>query len=90
MDIEITQADIDNGRHNDPECCPVALAIRRQTPYPNAVVSRLGWSPDSYESELISFPKSVEMFITNFDNRRPVSPRTLMIPMPGEPDIHYT
>lgn len=68
--VSVTQDDIDRGVAFVAEACPVALAIRRQTPFHQAVVYSYTWAPEGGHKKLLNNPTSVQRFIWRFDGNR--------------------
>jgi hypothetical protein len=78
--IEVTDEDIRISRglmssgsgHSLRNCCPIALAVRRQTPFQRAEVGMvaLHYLADGY----VTLPFEAQRFVRNFDTGRTVTP----------------
>ena len=71
MKIHVTQEDIDKGRANSYQKCPVALAIKRQIPN-NGVkvgIKHLRLYDKNDRAKEIECPRSVCLFVSKFDDR---------------------
>lgn len=84
--ITVTDADIKQGRINIKsgcdnlmrvECCPVALALRREW-HPKAFVFNTISTTDLRKFHFT--PKEVQLWIMRFDAGKPVAPITFQIP----------
>ena len=85
MKVDITEADIKEGRSRNPRWCPVGLAITR---------ARGGRGQVSvYQTEVICYgpgktsyftPSVVRDFLLDFDNGNPVAPLSFDLPLEGD------
>lgn len=78
--IHVTALDIKQGVRFNPECCPIALALRRELQMwgeEDICVSRV---TIDIEEQRIPTPKSALRFIRKFDEKRPVKPFNFLIP----------
>ena len=66
----ITQDDIDNGERNNPEKCPTALALTREL----GICIIVGFTRAKSKTLQYTLPDSVQIFITNYDDGRDVTP----------------
>jgi hypothetical protein len=67
--VIVTQEDIDAGERAQCEACPVALALRRNTPQRAFVGASRVWIGDDIETEREGWlPKDAVMFVHNFDS----------------------
>ena len=93
MIINVTQEDIDNGKHAKGDQCPVALAIKRQTRATDVAVAiglaalsglpRWKYFPFLREKygRLIPLPKKANTFITNYDAYNDSQPFSFELPI---------
>ena len=80
MKIIVTQEDIQNGRHNDPWCCPIANAANRafgervseSTPLSVTDIYISFVDSDTTQRVVYSVPRTAKKFIHRFDNDLPV------------------
>lgn len=72
MIITVTQSNIDNGKRGEPDCCPVALALRDE--YGKGCCIFVGGKTASYPRGEIKLPDSVGKFVRDFDNNIEVQP----------------
>lgn len=70
MNIEVTQADIDEGDACNCRECPVALAIARAV----GVEVRVEYLRVFIKEKIIHLPEQAVDFIDDFDSERPVKP----------------
>lgn len=76
IEVEVTQKDIDIGKHGSQEYCPVALAIRRAFQSEVVQISgHAGWIDDVP----IQLSDNVRSFVVAFDAGRYVSPFTFTL-----------
>lgn len=77
INLEITQADIDNGRKQSCGWCPVAIAVKRQLQLDDVSVGidNIWLGPDKYTP----LPHFIRDWIRNYDASRPVKPFTYKI-----------
>lgn len=80
--INVTQKHIDKGLRNNCQACPVALALREQTPYVNCMLdsSSIFWGDK--DATYSKVPYNVKTFIHNFDGIFGVEPFSFNIEMP--------
>ena len=75
MQIEVTQAHIDNGTPWEPGSCPIALAVNDMG-YSNSTVDRR--SGEAQDREGVNFawdmPEEASKFTADFDSRKNVEP----------------
>lgn len=77
MRIHVTADDIARGARGNSRCCPVAVAILRQTGHPCGVTASRMENPDG--GRLVT-PDAVADFVEAFDAGRPVGPFAFEIP----------
>ena len=74
--VDVTQADVNDGRRSDCRDCPIARAIQRATGNPNISIGlhhgRFWKSADDYT--VFQIPEVCAKFIVDFDGGLPVSP----------------
>ena len=68
LTVEVTQADIDNGKENDCFACPVALALARAAGRGVAEVDTAFATVNDVSTRL---PDDVQVWIANFDCNGP-------------------
>jgi hypothetical protein len=81
--IDVTASDIANGKPDNSQCCPIALAFKRQFPEATrfsvtgtdvCVTNALRWVVAS-----APMPKGGVNFVADFDEGRPVNPISLRL-----------
>lgn len=77
MKIRVIRDDIRKGKRKSLCECPVARALKRQTPFSKITVcSALTFIQSNGGSVVVDAPKAVSDFITKFDLGEPVKPFT--------------
>lgn len=79
--IEVTQDDIDNGKPDRIDMCPIVLACRRAIPGRTSYVGECGDFITVYGGIGVikySLSKEAMKFINDFDYRNPVKPFTFV------------
>jgi hypothetical protein len=71
MRVEVTLEDIAQGKPHDPECCPVALALKRALPHRHVLVQD---GSLKIEGEVYYMPTAVKAFVGLYDNGLDVAP----------------
>lgn len=74
-EIKVLQHHIDQGRPKAASSCAIALAIREQ--FPDAEVISVG--PARVVIDQIRYLHNAYEFVEAFDDRKPVSPRTVLL-----------
>lgn len=74
--VEVSAADIKKGKRNEPESCPIALAVQRLLPWNSISVNE-----DTIEIDGCSYdlPKIAEKFVEKFDAKETVEPFSFAI-----------
>lgn len=77
MLINVTPEDIANGARCDDSHCPIALALVRECKEDNVTVSldAIYVGPRRFDA-----PSAVSRFVVDFDEARPVTPFTFILP----------
>lgn len=73
ISISVTAEDIANGVRENPCCCPIALALRREFHGSEAVVGNMNACVGSH---LFLLPAAARKFVEDFDELRPTAPAT--------------
>lgn len=79
MLVDVTSADIHNGKRGEACNCPVALAIKRLAPSKTVNVGILHAFFDPELNEGKELPTEAKEFIKAFDAGEPVSPFTFFL-----------
>ena len=80
ISLDVTEADILEGKRNLADCCPIALAIRRRYPYSsNYVPVEVSCSQARIKGIWYDLPDEAKSFIRDFDCGRPVKPFTFRV-----------
>ena len=73
--IHVLKRDIQNGKRCNTSCCPIALAVRRQT-HSGGWAVQVGFGDVDVKGRIYQFPAAAASFISSFDRGRPVKPIT--------------
>ncbi len=85
IEVEVTEADIQNGMRGDCACCPIARALKRLYPEYHVWVrlqvayldqNLTDWCYSNLTNWCYSLPREAQIFINNFDLSVPTKPFT--------------
>ena len=89
VDVEVTEDDIRDGVEEEPDCCPIALAIRRQMhPDDEVTVDSCEMGPLAGHAFVTingtdcQLPDAAKAFIDAFDDAQPVFPFRFQFELP--------
>ncbi len=80
--LEVTPADIRDGRRAQCHACPIGLALQRATNDPNAWAGLDRFHVPSHAPLTMQSPPEFKPFMLAFDKGQPVQPFTLSMELP--------
>jgi hypothetical protein len=83
MKIIVTAEHIKNGVRKKCDKCPAALAVREQSPFKDAEIGYLSWTPSYVANWRRITDLGLVDFVARFDNQLPVEPFEFNLDLPS-------
>lgn len=82
LHVEVTAEDIHYGATGSPDCCPVALALRRHCGRASVGTTAVSLFPPDADVQQVGLPADVQDFILQFDAGQKVEPFAFDLDLP--------